>query len=123
MRKKIEMRRVRETEGAKRESITYLCAYSYVLPYRRLCSELCRTAHTVCFWPLATRYAGTCILVVVVYHITIVAIGHRMLKKFLPMVIGCVLRTARSSIILNYEDPLNSLELLNYYLILAMINI
>ena len=37
--------------------------------------------------------------VVVVYHVTIVAIGHGLLKKFWPMVIGCVLRTAGSSII------------------------
>ena len=36
---------------------------------------------------------------VVVYHVTIVAIGHGLLKKFLSMVIGCVLRTAGSSII------------------------
>ena len=32
--------------------------------------------------------------VVVVYHVTIVAIGHGLLKKFWPLVIGCVLRTA-----------------------------
>ena len=38
-------------------------------------------------------------IVVVVYHVTIVAIGHGLLKKFWPMVIGCVLRNARSSII------------------------
>ena len=37
--------------------------------------------------------------VVVVYHVTIVAIGHRLLKKFWPLVIGCVLRTTGSSII------------------------
>ena len=30
----------------------------------------------------------------VVYHVTIVAIGHGLLKKFWPMMIGCVLRTA-----------------------------
>ena len=36
---------------------------------------------------------------VVVYHVTIVAIGHGMLKKFWPLVLGCVLRTAGSSII------------------------
>ena len=35
-------------------------------------------------------------------------------------VLGCVLRTAGSSIIWNYADPLTSLELLNYYLTLAM---
>ena len=34
-----------------------------------------------------------------VYHVTIVAIEHGLLKKFFPMVIGCVLRTARSLII------------------------
>ena len=37
--------------------------------------------------------------VVVVYHVTIEAIGHGLLKKFWPLVIGCVLRTAGSSII------------------------
>ena len=37
--------------------------------------------------------------VIVVYHVTIVAIGHGLLKKFGPLVIGCVLRTAGSSII------------------------
>ena len=37
--------------------------------------------------------------VIVVYHVTIVAIGHGLLKKFWPLVIGCVLRTAGSSII------------------------
>ena len=40
--------------------------------------------------------------VVVVYHatiVTIVAIGHGLLNKFWPMVSGCVLRTAGSSII------------------------
>ena len=58
--------------------------------------------------------------VVVVYHVTIVAIGHGLLKKFWPLVLGCVLRTAVSSIIWNYADPLTSLELLNYYLTLAM---
>ena len=29
--------------------------------------------------------------VVVVYHVTIVAIGHGLLKKFWPLVLGCVL--------------------------------
>ena len=38
-------------------------------------------------------------VVVVVYHVTIVAIGHGLLKKFWPLVLGCVLRTAGSSII------------------------
>ena len=38
-------------------------------------------------------------LLVVVYHVTIVAIKHGLLKKFWPMVIGCVLRTAGSYII------------------------
>ena len=37
--------------------------------------------------------------VVVVYNVTIVAIGHGLLKKFWPLVVGCVLRTAGSSII------------------------
>ena len=37
--------------------------------------------------------------VVVVYHVTIVAIGHGLLKKFWPLVLGCVLHTAGSPII------------------------
>ena len=31
--------------------------------------------------------------VVVVYHVTIVSIGHGLLKKCWPLVLGCVLRT------------------------------
>ena len=58
--------------------------------------------------------------VVAVNHVTIVAIGHVFLKKFWLMVKGCVLRTAGIAIIWNYADPLTSLELLNFYLILAM---
>ena len=37
--------------------------------------------------------------VVVIYYVTIAAIGHGLLKKFWPLVLGCVLRTAGSSII------------------------
>ena len=55
-----------------------------------------------------------------VYHVTIVASGHGLLKKFWPLVIGCVLRTAGRSFMWNYADPLTSLELLNYYITLAM---
>ena len=58
--------------------------------------------------------------VVVVYHVTIVAIGNGLLKKFWSMMIGCVLRTAGSSIIWNYADPLTSIEQLICYLTLAM---
>ena len=32
-------------------------------------------------------------VVVVVYHLTVVAIGHGLLKKLWPLVLGCVLRT------------------------------
>ena len=39
------------------------------------------------------------VVLVVVYHVTIVAIGHGLVKKFQPLVIGCVLRTAGSSMI------------------------
>ena len=39
------------------------------------------------------------VVVVVVYHVTIVAIGHGLLKEFWALVLGCVLRTAGSSII------------------------
>ena len=59
---------------------------------------------------------------VVVYHVTIVATGHGLLKKFWPMVIGCVLRTEGSSLVWHYADPLTSLELLNFYLTLVMRN-
>jgi len=52
--------------------------------------------------------------VVVVYHVTIVAIGHGVVEEILAF--GTWLRTAGSSIIWNYADPLTSLELLNYYL-------
>ena len=38
-------------------------------------------------------------VVIVVYHVTILAIGHGLLKKFWPMVISCVLRTAGSYLI------------------------
>ena len=38
-------------------------------------------------------------VVFVVCHVTIVAIGQGLLKKFWPLVIGCVLRTIGSSII------------------------
>ena len=40
------------------------------------------------------RKAG---FVTVVYHVTVVASAHGFLKKFLPLVIICVLRTAGSS--------------------------
>ena len=59
-------------------------------------------------WTICTRY-----IVVVVYHVTIVAIGHGLLKKLCLLVLGCVLRTAGSSMICNYSDPLSTLELLN----------
>ena len=59
----------------------------------------------------------------VVNPVTIVAIGHELLQKFWRLVIGGVLRTAGSSFILNYADPRTSLELLNYYLTLAMSSI
>ena len=44
-------------------------------------------------------YKAVCVVVVVVNHVTIVAIGHGLLKKFWPLVIGCVLCTAGSYII------------------------
>ena len=54
--------------------------------------------------------------VVVVYHVLIVPMGHKLLKKLWPMVVGCVLRTAGSSLVWNYTDPLTLLELFNYHL-------
>ena len=41
------------------------------------------------------------IRVVVIYHLAIIAIGHGLLKKCRPLVIGCVLRSAGSGIILS----------------------
>ena len=52
--------------------------------------------------------------------VNIVAIVHGLLKKFRPIVIGCVVHTAGSSLNWNYADPLNSLELPNCYLTLAL---
>ena len=40
------------------------------------------------------HYRFRCVVVVVVYHVTIVPIGNRVLKKFRSMVIGCVLPAA-----------------------------
>ena len=60
------------------------------------------------------------VVVVVVYHATNVAIGRGLVKKCWPLLKGWALRTAGSFIIRNYADPLTSLELLNYYLTLAM---
>ena len=39
------------------------------------------------------------ICVVAVHHLTIAAIGHGLLNTFWPMLIGCVFRTAGSSVI------------------------
>ena len=52
------------------------------------------------------------LLVVVVYHVTIVAIGNGLLKKFWPL--GNRLRSThcREFLYVNYADPLTSLELL-----------
>ena len=43
-----------------------------------------------------------------------------LLKKFRPLVIGCILRTAGSSFIYSYADPFTLSHLLIYYLALAM---
>ena len=48
---------------------------------------------------VTTKVSCDVIVVVVVYQVTIVAIEHGLLKKFWPLVLGCVLRTAGSSII------------------------
>ena len=51
----------------------------------------------LCFAGESVAVAGG--FVVVVYHVTIVLIGHGLLKKFWPLVLGCVLCTAGSSMI------------------------
>ena len=55
--------------------------------------------HTVC------TYIQIAPIVVVVYHVTIVSIGHWLFKKFWLMVIGCVLRPAWSFLILELCRP------------------
>ena len=62
-----------------------------------------------------------CEIDVVVNHVTNVAIEHGLLKKFWCLVKGCVIHTAGTSFLIwNYADPLTSLELISYYLTLAM---
>ena len=48
---------------------------------------------------LDTLHIISGVVVVVVYHETIVAIGHGLLNKWWPKVIGCDLRTGGSSLI------------------------
>ena len=49
--------------------------------------------------PLYLRPSASAVVIVVVYHVTIVAIGHRMFKEIWPISRGCVLCTAGSSLI------------------------
>ena len=56
------------------------------------------------FGTIRERHNNYEVYFVVVYHVTIVAIGHGLLKKFWPLVISCVLRTAGSSIIILYVE-------------------
>ena len=86
---------------------------------RGLESVLCRGGSECQLRPVRVEGVLEQVCVVVVYHVPIVTIGHGLLKKFWPLILGCVLRTAGSSIIWNYADPLTSLELLNCYLTLA----
>ena len=51
---------------------------------------------------------------VVVNHMTIVAIGHGLRKKFWPKVICYVLRNAETSLIWTFADPLTLLVLPNH---------
>ena len=61
---------------------------------------VCLRHEKVGFGICADGYILFSVIVVVVYHVTIVAIGHGLLKKFWPfLVLGCVLRTAGSSFI------------------------
>ena len=61
------------------------------------------------------RNKSTDVIVVVVYHVTIVAIGH---GKLLPLVIDCVLRTLQGIQLMNktfteiLTQPQSSIELL-----------
>ena len=51
-------------------------------------------------------------VVVVVYHVTIVAGGHGLMKTLWSMALDCVLRPAGSSIPLNYANLITLLVLL-----------
>ena len=53
------------------------------------------------------------IYVVVVYHVTVVASVHGLLKKALPLVMRCFY-ALQGVLIKHYQEPLTSLELLNY---------
>jgi len=57
----------------------YICLFVYI---HSLCIEIVLPVHVV----------------VVVHHVTFVAIGHGLLEEILPMVIGYVLRTVGSSV-------------------------
>ena len=62
-------------------------------------------------YPLDNKYCGYFFLVIVVYHVTIAAIG----MKFWHMVIGCVLHPSESFLYLKlYADPLTHLPPLKY---------
>ena len=71
------------------------------------------------FWISGPSFFYT-FVVDVVYHVTIVAMDKGVEEILAFLVLGCVLRTAGSSFMWNYADPLTSLELLNYYLTLAI---
>ena len=73
---------------------------------RGLESVLCRGGSECQLRPVRVEGVLEQVCVVVVYHVPIVTIGHGLLKKFWPLILGCVLCT--------------SLELLNYYLTLAI---
>ena len=55
--------------------------------------------YSACMYNIRGIINNVHIVVVVVYHVTIVAIGNGLLKKCWPLTLGCVLRTAGSSII------------------------
>ena len=54
----------------------------------------------------------------IVYHKTIVASGYGFLKKFWPVLVGCVLRTSWSFLIWTITDYFD-ITLLDFYLTLA----
>ena len=72
-----------------------------VAPFEDFLKKELSESTTMSDLPKRPRYC----VVVVVYHVTIVAIGHGLLKKFWPLLLGCVLRTAGSKIIIIIVCP------------------
>ena len=65
-------------------------SWTYRISFTWLCGW--RTWRFSLTFSFACPVSTNVLVVVVVYHVTIVATGHGLLKKFWPLVLGCVLR-------------------------------